>query len=102
MNSHFKGMQDTVGFGIDNIIQNTVERVYVHMCYIEGEVDYVFGSASVVFDMVTFNTTTTADKSTLVVFAPDTPSKRLGFLVLNSIITGDDSYIGSNKVVYSV
>lgn len=98
MNSHFKGVQDTVGFGIDDVIQNSVERVYVHMCYIEGQVDYVFGGASVVFDMVTFNTTTTADKSSLFVFAPDTPSKRLGFLVLNSIITGDDSYIGSSMV----
>lgn len=99
MGNRFLGVQDTVGLGIDEIENNKIQRVFVHMCYIEGEMDYVFGEASAVFKMVTFNTTAKKEKDDLVVFAPDTsPDRSFGFLVVESNITGDAVYLGSNKV----
>jgi len=99
MMNRFLGFQDTVALGITEKDSTQVQRVMVHMSYIEGEVDYVFGGASVVFDEVTFNTVAIKDSSSLTVFAPDTaPGRPYGFLVINSNITGDAKYIGTNKV----
>jgi len=99
MNNHFLGVQDTVGLGIETGENNEIQRVLVHMCNIEGEIDYVFGGAAAVFKMVTFNTVATKDTDDLVIFAPDTsPARSYGFLVINSDITGDVTYSGSNKI----
>lgn len=99
MNNRFLGFQDTLGLGIVTRDVAKVERVLVHMCYIEGEVDYVFGGAIAVFNMVTFNTGSLKEGGSKIVFAPDTPAGRsFGFLVINSNITGDAIYTGSNRV----
>lgn len=99
MHNNFLGYQDTVALGMDYEDDTRVERVLVHMCYVEGEVDYVFGSAAAVFNMVTFNTVAVKKSKGGYVFAPDTPPERsYGFLVINSNITGDATYLGSNKV----
>ncbi|KAH1011361.1 hypothetical protein HUJ04_000749 [Dendroctonus ponderosae] len=99
MNNRFLGLQDTLGLGIVTRDITKVERVLVHMCYIKGEIDYVYGGAVAVFNMVTFNTGSLKESGSKIVFAPDTPAGRsFGFLVINSNITGDATYIGSNRI----
>lgn len=103
MNNNFMSIQDTVGLGIDEGENEKVERVLIHMCYIEGELDYVIGGASAVFNMVTFNTVASVEKEQYVIFMPDTaPGRTYGFLVINSNITGDAAYSETQEVSISL
>nr|AEE62177.1 unknown [Dendroctonus ponderosae] len=96
-NCNFLGFQDTVGLGVDNGSQ--LERVFVEWCYIEGEVDYVFGSASAVMENVVFYTVAIKTNGSQIIFAPSTaPARSFRFLVLNSNITGDSYYATSHQV----
>lgn len=91
------GFQDTVGLGVDN--GNQLERVLVEWCYIEGEVDYVFGGASAVLENVIFYTVAIKTNGSQIIFAPSTaPARSFGFLVINSNITGDSFYATSHQV----
>ncbi|CAG9767573.1 unnamed protein product [Ceutorhynchus assimilis] len=102
MGNNFKSYQDTLALGIDSADSLKTERVMVHMCYIEGQIDYVFGAASAVFDMTTFYTVATNKTASAIILAPDTPPERsYGFLVINSIITGDSSYRNKVKLARS-
>ncbi|XP_030762872.1 uncharacterized protein LOC115887552 [Sitophilus oryzae] len=95
MSSNFLGGQDTLFVGANN---KTEERVHVHMCYIEGDTDFIFGAASAVFNMCTVKVVGKRGKNTAIIFAPSTPPDRsYGFLVIDSVITGDEVYLGSNK-----
>jgi pectin methylesterase-like acyl-CoA thioesterase len=47
-NVRFLGNQDTLLANTPNV--DTVSRVYFHGCYVEGDVDFIFGRATAVFD----------------------------------------------------
>ncbi|KAL1488287.1 hypothetical protein ABEB36_015236 [Hypothenemus hampei] len=97
MNNVFMGYQDILGLGIGPSESHLLERVLIHMSVIEGQVNYVFGGASVIFNEVTFNTLEINPNSSAIIFAPDTaPENSYGFLVINSNITGVNS--NSSKV----
>lgn len=67
-----------------------IARAYVKNSYIEGDVDFVFGRANAVFEQCEFRVVSSRRKEPVYVFAPDTvPASSLGFLVMNSRITGD-------------
>jgi len=96
------GRQDTVYLNTSNrenlAVTDRISRVLVKDSYIEGDVDYVFGRASVVFDGVEFHTVSTRGSREAYVLAPNTlPDQPYGFLVLNSRFTGDAGYQGSVK-----
>lgn len=89
--------QDTLYAGSGKA--GTTQRVYVENSYIEGDVDFVFGGASAVFSKTTFKAVSDRHPSSAVVFAPNTaPNNAYGFLVENSVITGDSTF-KSTKVV---
>src|SRR5690606_18929995 len=96
------GRQDTVYLNTSNrenlAVTDRISRVLVKDSYIEGDVDYVFGRASVVFDGVEFHTVSSRGSQEAYVLAPNTlPDQPYGFLVLNSRFTGDAGYQGSYK-----
>lgn len=65
-------------------------RVLATECYIEGDTDYVFGSASAVFQRCEFHSVSSRRRAPTIVFAPDThPGKRFGFLALDCRFTAD-------------
>ncbi|ENN82081.1 hypothetical protein YQE_01541, partial [Dendroctonus ponderosae] len=94
-NARLLGHQDTLCSGSGG---TTVQRSHVSDCYIAGDVDFVFGGGSTVFEGCTFHAV--AGRSTeAVVFAPDTaPSISYGYLVIDSTITGDTSFLTSKEV----
>jgi pectinesterase len=70
-----------------------IARVLVRDSYIEGDTDYVFGSASALFERTRFHLVSTRKASGGVIFAPDTtPGYPYGFLVRYCWITADDGY----------
>ncbi|MEN3110545.1 putative acyl-CoA thioester hydrolase [Uliginosibacterium paludis] len=76
-----------------------IARAYVRNSYVEGDIDFVFGRANAVFDGCEFRAVSTRKNDRAVIFAPDTvPASSLGFLVINSRITGDKGFEGSGKV----
>jgi pectinesterase len=76
-----------------------IARAYVRNSYVEGDIDFVFGRANAVFDGCEFRAVSTRKADRAVIFAPDTvPASSLGFLVINSRITGDKGFEGSGKV----
>ena len=85
--ARFLGNQDTlyVNGGGDDAGRQLIRRTYV-----EGDVDFVFGSATAVFERCTFRALSRGS-STLngYVFAPSTPAERRGFLVVGSRIVSD-------------
>nr|WP_318381760.1 putative acyl-CoA thioester hydrolase [uncultured Enterobacter sp.] len=96
------GRQDTAYLNTSNrenlAVTDRISRVLVKESYIEGDVDYVFGRANVVFDDVEFHTVSTRGSKEAYVLAPNTlPDNPYGFLVLNSRFTGDVGYKGSFK-----
>lgn len=77
----------------NNYVTDHYSRAYIKDSYIEGDVDYVFGRATAVFDGVQFHTVSTRGSKEAYVFAPDTmPWVKYGFLVMNSQLTADDGY----------
>ncbi|MDP5238779.1 putative acyl-CoA thioester hydrolase [Uliginosibacterium sp. 31-16] len=70
-----------------------IARAYIRDSYIEGDVDFVFGRANAVFDNCEFRAVSTRRSVPAIVFAPDSvPASSLGFLVMNSRITGDKGH----------
>lgn len=47
-NVHFRANQDTLY--LNSADASTIARVYLHDCYVEGDVDFIFGRATAVFD----------------------------------------------------
>jgi len=96
------GRQDTVYLNTSNrknaAVTDRISRVHVTNSYIEGDVDYVFGRANVVFDNVQFHTVSSRGSAEAYVLAPNSlPDNPYGFLVRNSRFTGDAGYQGSFK-----
>ncbi len=70
-----------------------ISRVWVADCYLEGDVDYVFGSASAVFERVHFHTVSSRGAGEAFVLAPSTPyNLPVGFLVQQCRFTTDGGF----------
>ncbi|MBW9462305.1 putative acyl-CoA thioester hydrolase [Kluyvera sp. EC_51] len=96
------GRQDTLYLNIsdrkNDALTDRLYRVLVQDSYVEGDVDYVFGRANVVFDRVHFHTVSSRRSPEAYVLAPNTlPDNPYGFLVKNSRFTTDDGYKGTFK-----
>lgn len=90
------GHQDTFYVGTSS----STSRTIVTDSYIEGDIDFVFGSGSVVFDSVTFYVKGDRRTDEAVIFVPDTPaSHEYGFLVIDSTIEGASNW-ASSKTAY--
>ncbi|WJV64111.1 putative acyl-CoA thioester hydrolase [Pectobacteriaceae bacterium CE70] len=96
------GRQDTFFVNTSNrkneYVTDHYSRAYIKDSYIEGDVDYVFGRATAVFDNVHFHTVSSRGPRGAYVFAPDTmPWVKYGFLVIHSKLTGDSGFRGTLK-----
>ncbi|WP_018620601.1 pectinesterase family protein [Spirosoma luteum] len=87
VNCRFLGNQDTLYTGMpDNQEHRTDARQYYKDCYIEGTVDFIFGSATAVFDRCTIFSKTNGPYVT----AAATPEgKPYGYVFLNCTLTSD-------------
>ncbi|MGF1340141.1 pectinesterase family protein [Streptomyces flavovirens] len=85
----FLGHQDTLY--ADSLSLTAFARQYYRDCYVEGDVDFVFGRATAVYDRCHFRTLTRTDLASApygFVFAPSTAGANPhGFLVLRSRVT---------------
>ncbi|HWU10065.1 MAG TPA: pectinesterase family protein [Streptomyces sp.] len=85
----FLGHQDTLY--ADTPALTAFARQYYRDCYVEGDVDFVFGRATAVYDRCHFRTLTRTDLASApygFVFAPSTAGANpRGYLVLRSRIT---------------
>ncbi|CAG9763028.1 unnamed protein product [Ceutorhynchus assimilis] len=89
---HFYGFQDT--------LFTSGKRMYFNKPTITGDVDFIFGSASAVFEGAQIIARGDRPRNTAIVFAPNTEnSQKYGYLVLNSKITADNT-IKANKGCY--
>ncbi|MFF9777054.1 pectinesterase family protein [Streptomyces sp. NPDC013978] len=92
----FLGHQDTLY--ADSMALGAFARQYFRDCYAEGDVDFVFGRATAVFERCHFHTLTRTDLSSApygFVFAPSTAGANpRGYLVTRSRITSEapDAY----------
>jgi hypothetical protein len=75
-NVHFVGYQDTL------LAENRV-RQYYRDCYVTGDVDFIFGSATAVFDHSVINSTSGG----YVTAAETRPTQAVGFVFLDSTLT---------------
>jgi len=83
-NVRFLGNQDTLQYKTGAV--TTVARAYFKSCYVEGDVDFVFGRGTMVFDGCTFQYLTDR-KTGSTIFAPSTESAHpFGILVIGSQI----------------
>jgi pectinesterase len=91
-NVRFLGNQDTLQIKSTSV--TTVARSYFMDCYIEGDVDFIFGRGTAVFDGCTIKYLTDR-KTGSTIFAPSTESSNpFGILVIKSQI---GSASGSNS-----
>lgn len=85
----FLGHQDTLY--ADSLALTAFARQYYRDCYVEGDVDFVFGRATAVYDRCHFRTLNRTDLAAApygFVFAPSTAGANpRGYLVLRSRIT---------------
>lgn len=83
------GNQDTFYAKTPNV--TTVSRVYVKNSYIEGDVDFIFGRASLVVDgsTIKYLTARQGTKGGTVVAPSTAPGNPHGFLIVNSTFTAD-------------
>ncbi|MFE4452663.1 pectinesterase family protein [Streptomyces sp. NPDC056796] len=85
----FLGHQDTLY--ADSPALTSLARQYYRDCYVEGDVDFVFGRAAAVYDRCHFHTLTRTDLASApygFVFAPSTAGGAPhGYLVLRSRVT---------------
>ncbi|UUU28136.1 pectinesterase family protein [Streptomyces sp. DSM 40750] len=88
-NVRFLGNQDTLF--LKSTTTTTPNRVYFTNSYVEGDVDFVCGYATAVFDNSTFKLLTRGSNSNNgYVAAPSTDSSTTyGFLITNSTLTSD-------------
>jgi len=88
-NVRLHGFQDTIQLAAANA--TTRSRVYVKDSFIEGDTDYIYGSATVVFDNVTVHyLSSRRGSSGGVVMAPSTSvGNELGFLFIHCTFTAE-------------
>ncbi len=74
-------------------VTDRISRALIKDSYIEGDVDYVFGRATAVFDGVHFHTVSSRTADGAYVLAPNTLTDNpYGFLVTRSRFTSDDGF----------
>ncbi|MDX2935079.1 pectinesterase family protein [Streptomyces ipomoeae] len=87
----FLGHQDTLY--ADSMALTTFARQYYRDCYVEGDVDFVFGRATAVYERCHFRTLNRTDLAAApygFVFAPSTAGANpLGYLVTGSRVTSE-------------
>ncbi|MFF6998670.1 pectinesterase family protein [Streptomyces sp. NPDC008313] len=87
----FLGHQDTLY--ADSMALGTFARQYFTDCYVEGDVDFVFGRATAVFEHCHFHTLTRTDLASApygFVFAPSTAAANpRGYLVTRGRVTSE-------------
>jgi pectinesterase len=87
VNCRFLGNQDTLYTGMpDHPEHRTDVRQYYRNCYIEGTVDFIFGSATAVFDQCTIFSKT---QGSYVTAAATPEGKPFGYVFLNCTLTSD-------------
>lgn len=88
-NVRLLGNQDTFYTKTGN--DNLVKRVYVKNSYIEGDVDFIFGSSTLVLDQCRIHYLTGRQgRNGGMLFAPSTDARNpYGFLVINSELTAE-------------
>ncbi|GAA4265301.1 hypothetical protein GCM10022256_09130 [Frondihabitans peucedani] len=89
-NVRLLGVQDTLNADANGNISadgSGYPRQYYVNSFIEGNVDFVFGRATAVFDRTTFHATAHNGGT---IFAPSTASKAHGYLVVDSRIASDN------------
>ncbi|QRN34162.1 pectinesterase PemB [Pectobacterium brasiliense] len=96
------GRQDTFFVNTSNLqneyVTDRYSRAYITDSYIEGDVDYVFGRATAVFERVHFHTVSSRGAKDIHVFAPDSmPWVQYGFLAVACRFTGDEGFSGGKK-----
>jgi pectin methylesterase-like acyl-CoA thioesterase len=94
-NVHLIGNQDTLY--ADSGSNITIARVYFYNCYIEGDVDFIFGRATAVFDRTRIHALNRDLNPSGYLTAPSTWIENpYGFLIVNSNVTSD----AANKTGY--
>lgn len=96
------GRQDTFFVNTSNLrneyVTDRYSRAYIKDSYIEGDVDYVFGRATAVFERVHFHTVSSRGAKDIHVFAPDSmPWVQYGFLAVKCRFTGDEGFRRGRK-----
>jgi len=87
--TRFLGNQDT--YLADTTGRDATARTYLKNCYIEGDVDFLYGRGTAVFDACTIHSLDRgSDTNNGFVVAPSTKnSNPYGFLITNSTLTSD-------------
>jgi pectinesterase len=88
-NVRFLANQDTLY--LNSVDAATVNRVYLRKCYVEGDVDFIFGRATAVFDRCrihSLNRGSTTNNG-YVTAASTSITNPYGFLVVGGKLTGD-------------
>lgn len=88
-NTRFLGNQDT--YLADTTGRDATARTYLKDCYIEGDVDFLYGRGTAVFDACTIHSLDRgSDTNNGYIVAPSTKnSNPYGFLIVNSTLTSD-------------
>jgi pectinesterase len=86
-NVYLYGNQDTLW------VASAGKRFYARNCYVEGDVDFIFGAGTAVFDGCQINFTA-ARKNGSTIGAPSTPSGSYGFLFNGGSFTGSNGASG--------
>ncbi|WP_311211700.1 MULTISPECIES: pectinesterase family protein [unclassified Arthrobacter] len=88
-NTRFLGNQDT--YLADTTGRDATARTYLKNCYIEGDVDFLYGRGTAVFDDCTIHSLNRgSDTNNGYIVAPSTKnSNPYGFLIVNSTLTSD-------------
>ena len=86
INCRFVGNQDTLYTGMPDHPDRREARQYYKDCYIEGTVDFIFGSATVVFDHCTI---VSKPNGTYITAAATPADKRFGYVFLNCTLSSD-------------
>nr|AHC08664.1 pectin methylesterase [Sphenophorus levis] len=95
-NVNLLGHQDTLCAGSGG---TDTQIAHYTNTYIEGDIDYVFGGGTAIFESCTFYSKADRKNDESVIFAPDTdPHQMYGYLVIKSTITGDSAWSSSKKV----
>ncbi|MGP3965081.1 pectinesterase family protein [Nonomuraea sp. 3N208] len=84
-NTRFLGNQDT--FMLDTPAKTDIRRTYLHDCYVEGDVDFIYGRGTGVFDRCVIHSV--ARGLGVVTAAATTDSNPYGFLINRSEFTSD-------------
>ena len=88
-NTRFLGNQDT--YLADTTGRDATARTYLKNCYIEGDVDFLYGRGTAVFEGCTIHSLDRgSDTNNGYIVAPSTKnSNPYGFLIVNSTLTSD-------------